>query len=64
MILKVSQKINNCGWCKQITIDFDNKTVKTGAFQFHSADIKELSAKQYKDIIQYFKDNNFDVLEV
>ena len=54
MILKISQKINNCGWCKQITIDFDAKTIKTGAFQFHSADISELSAKQYKQIIEFF----------
>lgn len=63
MILKLSQKINNCGWCKQITIDFNNKTIKTGAFQFHSADIKDLTAKQYKQVIDYFKNNDFKLLE-
>lgn len=64
MILKVSQKINNCGWCKQITINFNNKTIKTGAFQFHNADIKDLTATQYKQIIEYFKNEGFTQTEV
>ena len=64
MILRVSQKINNCGWCKQITIDFNNKTIKTGAFQFHSADIKDLTAKQYNQIIEFFKFEGFTLMEV
>ena len=64
MILKISQKINNCGWCKQITIDFEHKTIKTGAFQFHSADIKDLTAKQYKQIIDFFKYEGFTETEV
>ncbi len=63
MILKVSQKINSCGWRKQLIIDLDNKTVKTGAFQFHSGDVDNLSAAQYKQLIEYFKNNDFEIME-
>jgi hypothetical protein len=63
MILKLSQKVNNCGWRRQLIIDFESKTVKTGAFLFHSGDVDKLSAAQYKQIIEFFKDNNFDILE-
>lgn len=64
MILKISQKINNCGWCKQIIIDFDNKTIKTGSYLFHSADINKISATQYKQTIDYFINNGFTQTEV
>lgn len=63
MILKVSQKTNNCGWRKQLIIDFENKTIKAGAFLFHSGDIEGLGAKQYKEMLDYFKYNDFKVLE-
>jgi len=63
MILKVSQKINNCGWRKQLIIDFDNKTVKKGAFLFHSGDLDNLSATQYKQLIDYCKYNDFKIME-
>lgn len=63
MILKVSQKTNNCGWRKQLIIDFENKTIKAGAFLFHSGDVEGLSAKQYKEMLDYFKYNDFKVLE-
>ena len=63
MILKLSQKVNNCGWRKQIIIDLDNKTIKTGAFLFHSGDIDNLNTKQYKQFIDTFKNNGFKVLE-
>ena len=63
MILKISQKTNTNGWRKQAIIDFENMTVKTGAFLFHSGDIEGLSAKQYKEMLDYFKYNDFKVLE-
>jgi len=63
MTLKVSQKINNCGWRKQLIIDFDNKTVKKGAFLFHSGDLDNLSATQYKQLIDYCKYNDFKIME-
>ena len=63
MILKVSQKTNNCGWRKQLIIDFENKTIKTGALLFHGGDVEGLSAKQYKEMLDYFKYNDFKVLE-
>ena len=63
MILKVSQKTNNYGWRKQAVIDFENMTVKTGAFLFHSGDIEKLTAAQYKQFIDYCKYNGFVFLE-
>lgn len=63
MILRVSQKVNNCGWRKQIIIDFEKKTAKRGGFLFHSGDIDDLSAKQYKQYIEYLEKNNFEILE-
>lgn len=63
MILRLSQKTNINGWRKQITIDFENKTIKTGAFQFHSGDVESLTAAQYKQVITYFLNNNFKMLE-
>lgn len=59
MILKVSEKTNINGWRRQIIIDFENKTIKTGAFQFHSGDIEGLTHKQYKDMITYFINQGF-----
>ena len=63
MILKVSQKINSYGWRKQIIIDFENKTAKKGAFLFHCGDVDNLSAAQYKQILEYCKYNDFVILE-
>lgn len=63
MILKVSQKINSCGWRKQIIVDFENKTAKKGAFLFHSGDVDNLSAAQYKQILEYCKYNDFVIME-
>ena len=63
MILKVSQKTNNAGWRKQAIVDFDNKTIKTGAFLFHSGDIEKLTAAQYKQMLDYCKYNNFSFME-
>lgn len=63
MILKVSQKTNNCGWRKQLIIDFENKKIKAGAFLFHSGDIEKLTATQYKELVNYCKYNNFEFLE-
>ena len=59
MILKLSQKINNYGWRKQIIIDFDNKTITTGAFLFHGGDIDNLNGNQYKQTIEYFINQGF-----
>lgn len=59
MILKVSEKTNINGWRRQITIDFENKTIKTGAFQFHGGDIEGLTHKQYNDMITYFINQGF-----
>ena len=63
MILKVSQKINNCGWRKQLIIDFENKIIKKGSFLFHSGDLDNLTATQYKQMIDYFKNNDFKIEE-
>ena len=63
MILKLSQKTNVNGWRKQIIIDFDNKTIKAGAFLFHSGDVDGLTATQYKQTITYFLNNDFTMLE-
>lgn len=63
MILKLSQKINNCGWRKQIIVDFKNKTITTGAFLFHCGDIDDLNAKQYKQTIEYFTNQGFEKME-
>lgn len=63
MILKISQKTNANGWRKQLVIDFENKTIKTGAFLFHSGDVEKLTATQYKQFIDYCKYNNFEFLE-
>lgn len=63
MILKLSQKINNCGWRKQIIVDFNNKTITTGAFLFHSGDIDNLNSKQYKQVIEYFINQGFEKRE-
>ena len=62
MIFRLSQKTNINGWRKQITIDFENKTIKTGAFQFHSEDVENLTATQYKQVITYFLNNDFKML--
>lgn len=63
MIFRLSQKTNINGWRKQITIDFENKTIKAGAFQFHSGDVENLTATQYKQVITYFLNNDFKMLE-
>ena len=63
MILRISEKINNYGWRKQIIIDFDNKTITTGAFLFHCGDIDNLNTKQYKQTIEYFINQGFKKME-
>jgi hypothetical protein len=63
MILKISQKTNTNGWRKQAVIDFENMTVKEGAFQFHSGDVEKLTATQYKQFIDYCKCNGFSFVE-
>jgi hypothetical protein len=59
MKFKIAGKFNNSGWRKQMIIDVDKKTFVCGSFLFHSADVKDLTAKQLKDIIQMLKDNDF-----
>ena len=63
MILKLSQKINVNGWRKQIIVDFNNKTITTGAFLFHCGDIDDLNGKQYKQVIEYFINQGFKKTE-
>lgn len=63
MILKVSQKVNSCGWRRQLIIDFEKKTAKKGAFLFHSGDVDDLTAKQYKQYLDFLKYNDFEVME-
>ena len=63
MILKICQKTNANGWRKQAIIDFENMTVKTGAFLFHSGDVEKLTATQYKQLIDYCKYNDFKIVE-
>lgn len=59
MILRISEKVNVNGWRRQILVDFDNKTIKTGPFQFHGGDIDGLTHKQYLQTIEYFKSQGF-----
>lgn len=63
MILKVSQKVNGCGWRRQIIIDFEKKTAKKGVFLFHSGDIDDLTSKQYKQYLEFLKYNDFEIME-
>ena len=63
MILRISEKTNINGWRRQLTIDIENKTIKTGAFLFHSGDIEGITHKQYLQTIETFKNNGFKVLE-
>ena len=63
MIMELSQAMNVNGWRRQIIIDFDNKTIKTGAFLFHHGDVEKLTATQYKQFIKYFIDNGFKHVE-
>jgi hypothetical protein len=64
MILKVSEKTNVNGWRRQLVIDLENKTVKKGAFQFSTTgDINQLTHKQYLQFIEYFKNNDFEIVE-
>lgn len=64
MILKVSEKTNINGWRRQITVDFENKTIKTGAFQFHGGDVEGMTHKQYNELIEYFINQDFKKEEV
>lgn len=63
MLLKVSEKTNANGWRRQLTIDFENKTIKAGAFQFHSGDVESLTHKQYQDLMLFFTLNGFTIAE-
>lgn len=63
MILKISQKMNAGGWCRQAIIDLDNKTIKTGTFLFHSGDVTKLTATQYAQFLTFCKSNNFLFVE-
>lgn len=63
MIFKLSEKASANGWRRQIIIDFENKTITTGTFLFHSGDVDKLTHTQYGQVIDYFKNNDFKVLE-
>ena len=63
MIMRISQQVNNSGWCRQVVIDFENKTIKTGAFLFHCGDVTKLTATQYKQLLTFCKNNNFLFME-
>ena len=63
MILRLSQKTNANGWRKQIIIDFENKTIKAGAFLFCSGDVDGLTAKQYKQFIDFYTSQGFSKVE-
>ena len=63
MILKISQKVNAGGWCRQAVIDFDKKTVKAGTFLFRSGNVTKLTATQYAQFLTFCKDNNFLFVE-
>lgn len=63
MILKISQKMNPGGWCRQAIINYDNKTVKMGTFLFHCGDVTKLTATQYAQFLTVCKNNNFLFVE-
>ncbi len=64
MILRISEKTNINGWRRQLTIDFNNKTIKSGAFQFHGGDVEGITHKQYLQFIEAFENIGFTVMEV
>jgi hypothetical protein len=64
MIIKAATKVNINGWRKQLVIDTDKKTISTGAFQFHVADVDDLTTKQYKQLIDFFINQGFKNTEV
>lgn len=64
MILKVAEKTNTNGWRRQLVIDLEKKTIKTGAFQFSATgDINQITHKQYLQFIETFKNIGFEILE-
>lgn len=63
MILKLSEKTNSNGWRRQIIIDFENKTITTGSFLFLTGDVDKLTRTQYLQVIDYFLNNDFTIVE-
>ena len=63
MVLRISEKTNINGWRNQITVNFINKTIKTGAFQFHGGDVEGLTRKQFSEMINYFINQGFTKTE-
>ena len=62
-MIKIATKINNCGWRYQAIINLTDKTVKSGTFLFHSADISDLTKKQFNSFIEAFKADGFKEVE-
>jgi hypothetical protein len=63
MLIKISEKTNINGWRRQVIIDIENKTIKTGSFLFHCGDVDNLTHKQYLQVIEAFKNQGFEVSE-
>jgi hypothetical protein len=63
MILRIAEKTNVNGWRRQLVIDLENKTIKKGAFQFHTGDVDGLTHKQYLQFIEAFENSGFTVTE-
>lgn len=62
-MIKIATKINNSGWRYQAIINLSEKTVKSGTFLFHSADVSNLTKKQFKEFIEAFKAEGFTEVE-
>ena len=60
MTMKVAQKTNVNGWRKQVIIDHENKTITTGTFLYHCADVENLTATQLKQIINFYISNGYE----
>ncbi len=58
-MIKIATKTNNCGWRYQAVINLTDKTVKSGTFLFHSADVSDLTKKQFNELIEAFKAEGF-----
>ena len=62
-MIKIATKINNSGWRYQAIINLTDKTINSGTFLFHGADISDLTKKQFNSFIEAFKAEGFKEVE-
>lgn len=59
MKFKMASKANDNGARKQLIIDIDKKTFTRGYFLFTGADVSDLTQKQFAQVIEMLKSNDF-----